>query len=431
MLKAMENEAHTIGGCRVEITVANNRHQERTNFMDLNDDCILEILSMKCLNVMDLCAVAETCHRLKEIAGRVFRREYKRCSLKELAGYEVKLAKRILMNFGSLISDLKLGTIPLQSMWTGVLDYFVRFCDNNTLKTLSLGNCIIPMRCANKFRTILSKVEDLTLVDSTFESGTIFFDSESLIRLKIGANEEVIAPIMETTYPNLQHFNFDYEYGETDLESFITRHPGLKTLKIWNYGNESSLLQVITDNCKQLEKLSFHLVKDDEEYTFFDVSRLGHIKKLNINCPIRDVTKMEPRLNNFNVLESLRLEDIEIESQFVRILPLMKNLKVLRLEECYGLHNLNEIGDMHQLTDLEIIVPEESYNLDIVVLVKRLINLKNLKVWMESFSIDSTTYLRVVDVVRRRPDKSKLVFESNATEVFDQRYSHIVEMVKI
>lgn len=94
--KALGVDCHVIAGRRVDVVVANDKHQDLTMLLDLNDDCILEILSMKCLRVRDLCSVAETSCRLREIAGRAFSREHKTCDLNALSKQKMKRAARIL-----------------------------------------------------------------------------------------------------------------------------------------------------------------------------------------------------------------------------------------------------------------------------------------------------------------------------------------------
>lgn len=74
-----------------------------TELLDLNDDCLYEILDY--LNVTDLCSVAQVCVRWKQLAESNFSRKYSEVNFSALFHRRIayKKAKDILLNFGSLI----------------------------------------------------------------------------------------------------------------------------------------------------------------------------------------------------------------------------------------------------------------------------------------------------------------------------------------
>lgn len=68
---------------------------------------------------------------------------------------------------------------------------------------------------------------------------------------------------------------------------------------------------------------------------------------------------------------------------------------------------------MSQVTKFKIFTKED-VNIDIVPLIERLSNLKDPSVIANDFDMNLETYLRIVDLVRARPDKSQLNFRAYA-----------------
>lgn len=72
------------------------------NILQLNNDCLM--LIMKKLKPIDLCAVAETCKRLKFVADDEFKRRYRKSYGIPQVTIEFKDHRRILKNFGHLVT---------------------------------------------------------------------------------------------------------------------------------------------------------------------------------------------------------------------------------------------------------------------------------------------------------------------------------------
>lgn len=430
--KVLGVDLHVIDGRRVKIVAASDRHQDdiflldiddiTTKLLDMNDECVLEILSVKCLSVVDLCAIAETCRRLKEIASLVFRRKHRTCDLDSLRGVNAKTAKRILMNFGSVIRHLNISGFKEQEWQRKVMDSVMEYCSNATLKSLSLGYFKFPENTPAKLGTLFRKLRILNIHFCTFEgtSRKLFADCASLAKLCIKQSAYGSEPafIFENTFPKLKKFNCYYEADSDSLRTFISRHKNLLSLRILN-DVESSILQVIA-NCKRLETLKCRI---DPNATL-DLSNLGHLRKLEIDAKRRNVTKAAQGLNNLQFLEHLILLDAEIDSEFIGTLAQLKRLQKFYVSKCFGLQNLNRLGNLNQLTSLDIF-STENVDLDIVILVKRLSNLNSLKVHVAAFRMDLRMYLSIVDIVRRRADRSKLVFRITCNDLRD--YDHLCD----
>lgn len=290
--KALEIEMHTIAGCRVEVSIAYRQHQHRTDLLNLNDDCIIEIL--ECLSMLDLCSIADTSCRLREIAKRVFRRNEKDWDIiGDFRRGEVKQAERVFVNFGSMMARLTF----CYSKWKEFLDYVTKYC-GKALKSVDFYMCFIPDDLTTKLRPIFKNLQELSLKKCHFAGDkTLFGDCESLVKLIIHQHDPVKL-IYKNTFPKLEILRFvpcdesdddsfdDESDDEEDwtFDPFLLRHKNLKELSILECNITPS---VIVDNFKRLEHFEFTIPAD----TTFDLSNFNHLKMLSIDCNNRKVNE--------------------------------------------------------------------------------------------------------------------------------------------
>lgn len=441
--KGLGVDSHIIGGLRVKIVAASDRHQDKitllslndqkTEFLNLNDDCIQKILSMKCLTAMDLCSVAETCRRLKDIATREFRREHKECDIRSLSKSDINAAQRILKHFGSEIRQLKILTARYSVEWPReILTSVTEHCTNN-LQSLHLSGFGIPQDFTAKLKSLFKNLQKLTMEECAFAGASeeSFADCGSLVELRIRGCRDVIPFILVNTFTKLQQFECNEREGSDSLESFISRHMNLQSLQI-SCALGSSVLRRIAE-CKRLETLGCWISKDAN--ATLDLSSFGHLRELTIDCSRRNVSVIAPGLKQLKCLEQLKFFRAEIDSGFVRTLSQLERLRVLKLWHCTGLHSLNRIDYLSQLKELDII-SSEPIDLDIVLVVHRLNQLNFLTVSVPGFRMELKLYLRVVKVLGHRLDRSKLSFRLarfgfNYTHLRDDfaRNAHVVEMI--
>lgn len=419
--KALGIDSHIIAGRRVNVA-ASCKHQDNTSLLDLNDDCLLEILSMNCLDLSDLLLVAHTCRRLKEIAGRVFRREHKTCDISSLCEGDVESAQLIMKMFGSEITDLEIGGC-LEILLPSVAEY----C--STLKSLYLYNLVILENCwAAEFR--FKNLQKLRIKCCSFEGASkqIFADCGSLVELEItGRCSEFI---LGYAFPKLQRFERRHDFDGDLIESFISRHRNLKSLKIDAYVSPYEL-QLIA---KGLETLACWIPIG----ATLDLSNISHLRELHIHCGGQNVTQTALELDKLKLLESLTLQTAGIDQELIRTLSQLKKLQVMELLWCTELDNLNRIDDLDQLTTLKIVSWQEHVDSDIVLLVQRMSKLNYLRIQVPQFEMNMEKYLKIVDVVRRRPNRSKLTFELRSSYYEDfncdmlrqcfTRNAHLVEI---
>lgn len=407
--------------------------------MDLNDDCILGILSMKCLSLVDLCSVATTCRRLSEIARQVYKREHKHKTfdVQLLSEGNLARAKQFLMLFGSEMLDLELQGEPNLSEWSSqLLEYVTEHC--STVQTLNLKCYNIPANLTAKLRPVFNKLEKLRMNGCKFEGSSkeLFADCASLMELEIYDVDHNVAFIFGHTFPKLEHFECTHIEDSDWLAPFITRNLSLRSLRILFVVGPSLLSSIA--NCKRLETLI--LTRSIPENGMLDLSNLRHLRKLDIICFRKIVSENTLGLQNLHSLEELTLHAAEIDSELVGTLSQLRQLQVLKLLYCTELtelHNLNSMGELGQLTTLEITSRERFLFLELDLLVQRLSKLNCLKIRQRRFNIDLETYWRIVDVVRERPDGTKLTIRLGVSSTFNfndlvthfSSNTHLVEII--
>lgn len=409
--KALSTECHTIGDHKIRVAIAKSKlskkllkHEltEATTFLSLNDDCLYEIFSS--LDTVDLCSLAVTCSRFKDIAERIFSKTGKLSIVERWDD-----SRLILATFGSLISELRIGgrfsnkkNIHLLNLATG--------CCSDNLETLILYDIVIPRWLMFKLKPLLKNIKTLLIEYCTIKSvdKEFFASCESLVQLKVNrpkSGEEEF--IIENTYPKLERLAF-YPDDDSDLEEFIKRHPNLKSLCLWCH---RSVWPTIADDCKQLEEFHIGCECDEVKYfeTFKRLSNLDHLRTLNVDLDGQNaqrVTTVLKELRSFKSLHCLELKNAEVDDAgFIPALLQLTRLQILRLYDCGGLLNLRGLGGLNHLTELTVdsVDSNENVGSELVDMIKRLVNLQFLHFKNENFKLDTQLYMKIADVVRARP----------------------------
>lgn len=482
---ALAKTVHKINGREIEIAEADSWHQEKpmekfnnheaaatastkdielpieltnrtgTNMLDMNDDCLYEIFSPKLMSIMDLCSVAETCSRLKQIANRNFTRAYKCCNFNELSLKTIHEVRRFLINFGSLITELTIKS-DLNGMSVRILDLVIRYC-KNTLESLTLKQYEITEYLTAKLRPMFSNLKKIHLENCSLygDGQKLFANCGSLIELKAIQldHEDDDGIILENVFPKLERFVLEQTYfnnDDSELNLFVSRHEGLKELSLKGIDNDRpTLLTAIANNCKSIEELRIESAASDAreypseyEKELQSILTLNNLKKLQIECARVNVTKFIQELPKLNSLEFLELYHAHADEGLIPALAQLKNLNVLRLSHCKDLKYLKPLGDMKQLNELSIRLHHsiDEITFDLVQMIKGLVNLKKLTFESNgTFDLDKRMYLRIVDVVRERPgfSPSSLEIETDALNdgvvdmQFDGQNNEIVKLVQL
>lgn len=387
-----------------------------THLYDLNDDCLLKIFSEKPLDLMDLCSLADTCKRFRGIAQLQVKRIASKelfiricdggnCIVKSRKHFNIQLGEyeleRFLKQFGSLLHEVSIfGCGDVDGF---PLNLVVNHC-KYALESLRILFITISNVLTIKLKPIFKRLQSLHLKDVSITADrTLFADCNALVQLTVKSVHQCVA-ILENNFPKLERFayendsdklahstlNRDEETVET-LSSFILRHSSLKAVDLSSRMDDSGkriLLQVICDNCNQLEEL-------------------------RINFENLQTDFLQP-LRSLKLLKTLRLFGAFMNS----LLPLLTELRELRLYSCPLDRNTDHFSNLTQLTKLTMICCGYT---DVIGLISQLVNLKQLIIvalgnsmaydrdWMlhrpdRIFKLDEKTFSRIADIVKGRPN---------------------------
>ncbi|XP_037044401.1 uncharacterized protein LOC119080256 [Bradysia coprophila] len=202
-----------------------------THLQDLNEYCLLDIFTTKTLDLTDLCSIAETSKRFKEIVRRIIPKEL-RLSTENVHLYEVNLGKyqlrswmsdegrkdlkRIFKSFGSLLLKVSVNSAGIRydafNTELLLLQLITIHCVGN-LKSLNLSlnneNLVmrIPPALAAELRPIFEQLQIIHL-KNVFVDGdiTLFANCNSLVDLELINVRNCL--ILENAFPKLNTFTY-------------------------------------------------------------------------------------------------------------------------------------------------------------------------------------------------------------------------------
>lgn len=430
-----------------------------TRILDLCDDCLYEIFSLKYVSASDLCSVAQTCTRLKVIANDIFKKRHEKCIISSTPKNVVK-ARKIIFNFGPLISQLSIRASGLCD--EALMAAVIRYCPG-TLESFELQNYGIPVNQTAGLRLLFNKLTKLKInniyikgtkdkLDSVTDTWRLLRtivpgmrnflgNCKSLIELSVYNCEKIRGLVFDNTFPKLEYFEYDFldnYLGRCKLKNFVWRHKNLKTFKLICIDDCTPILPVISASYRQLEYLEF---TGTESVTPADVSlmnllTLEKLKILKLSCAGENVTKFIQRLNCLKSLETLHLMNVNGDSEFIPALSQLKNLRSLRLKLCDSIKDMNLLGELNELRELMIennITRELTF--DVIFVIQRLEKLNKLLIFEKGFKLCLAKYLEIVKVVQRRLNTSQRYLQllcQAEDELADseerKKYKHIVEM---
>lgn len=192
-----------------------------TSILDLNDDCLRDVLSY--LVVRDLCVVADVCARFRMTAIAHFahsKPNVDKCvTCLEMANHHLQLqTSRILRNFASAMTTIRIAG----EFW----DFEIRrnpYCDQTRLmrlvsfhwseniKTLQLIEIIITDEIACIIRQMLLRLENLSVENCTCQDEhleKLLLEAPKLKELKLSSCSQR-TPIVNQKFRNLESISLD------------------------------------------------------------------------------------------------------------------------------------------------------------------------------------------------------------------------------
>lgn len=313
---------------------AYNKSNSHTRLQDLNEYCLLEIFGSKTLDLMDLCALAETCKRFRRITKRLVPSvlgfemgSNDKCRVNfgtyphvTFKPYEVE---RIFKNFGSTLS-----TVSINSCSRSDCKFLISLLTQNhddQLQCLTISHQEPFEMATVELKPIFTKLHTLHLHSvHMINDETLFAGMDSLVDLKVSWMSGDGA-ILKNTFPKLERFEYENDsilatnsirstFGQQSAEllvHFISRHNTWKRFKLLLHVSDKTsntmILNAIGSSCSKLKILSFHC---GQKTTVRDLQPLRQCTSL------KHLDLWYVAFDNFNCISS------------------MKRLKALRLFRC-------------------------------------------------------------------------------------------------
>lgn len=364
-----------------------------TQFEDLNDDCLREILTL--VTVMDLCSLLELFEisrnfRLKEITSEIFKKQHNICDLNRMVD-SVDEAQRLLENFGPLISDLTAkysGEDGVQ-----IIKLIIRFC-SDTLKSLDIWNFSLN---DIGMTAVFHKLEILSIVHCDFQGDSVdlFAHCNSLLKLIVDIARPEKA-ILKQTFPKLE--TFGVEWDGNSCKSFLSRHKKLKALAL-SISDHLEIFPFIAENCSELTKFWILRCKsanpEENEIAFKSISSMKYLQQLRLSANPNSLVILR-ELCRFQSLKSLILDYISFGHGVVSVLIQLKCLEQLCIYLCEEVKDLNCLTELWRLIKLQI-VSNENIDFDLVRVVSRLTNLRFMFLQLHDFTIDEKMHSRIMN----------------------------------
>lgn len=415
---------------------------------DLNEQCLLEILSSKSLTRDDLSSLAQTCKLFKGLIQRIFvnefemkigynERDYKFTSNNHSECNEsVQDVERILRNCGQNLSSL-----IIHRNNSVVNDLIAKYCGAGTLKRLELFTLKCTADLKVKFSSIYRHLLVLSIRECiVYKNVTVQqFNCNSLVELNI-VNVQNCCAILENTFPNLERLTFEqigcdgrrFTYGRSRsdgreiLLAFIGRHTTLKTIKLdVNFEFRIQSLVHSIDRCTELEELVLRNFYSSESE--LDCTELEGMTKLRtLDVDIGDSSNyghLISLLKVFKGIETFKLSTGGLfynnDCGFLLALARLKNLRKLYLTNCPFQSTI--WTKLYLLCKLHFVIHTDPYHGTYIQnIISQLSNLEELRIdaKREGSLLSERDFYEIVRTVARRSNVLTLKCRFNFSENF-------------
>lgn len=413
-----------------------------TTLVNLNDDCLCEILSY--LDVIDLCAINEI-PELHRLAQQVFRVHYTTLDLSHASTivnyYDLTLHKlrNLLRCFGTLIVGLKVSANAFQvEKRPRVVDLIVRHCPNVT----SLELIDFHFRNVHMFpiQTFFGNLHELTLTHCNFQSCSrhLFRECARLKSMTIHNDTNVNGICLELEFPQMESMTLSMGDHITahNLETFFRLNGQLKSLELARC--DDATFTVIAETLPQLECLSLEI-----SY-FFDyvenvksLLQLNHLKELKLNCSLYPISTFIDALADHGIIEVLHISEGVLNDHLIEALCKCKRLRSLKLCSMPNLHDKFLIAlakNLPNLTEFSIRRCQAMSNSGVLALVEIATRLNSLSIINATVQVNDGFYMELVRIYLMRPQKltlNLLQAHSDLTSTLINEHKHIVHIEQI
>lgn len=356
--------------------------QQQRFLLDFDDHCLLTIATY--LPADDLSSLAATCIRLNTIACHAFTRNSKN---RQLSIYRMiqahrsdpkRYLKRYLRNFGHLIRTIDVdhrrrsnSAASLQPYCRAIWQFIEQYCAD-TLDELKWGNNSLPFTAASistAGRALFGRLKGLLLYRVPCDSLSFVLPLMQQCN-KLHLQGVILPEYLAVNLPNLKDLKLRVDNTFCGLtggippiacvENFLLRHPHLTALVI---SVHRDIHWKFIGHLAQLETLEIYgdRILYDYDGGPFDTFALPHLKTLIISYDdfgdtVEVVLEKLAQSPAANTLESLKLNEVPITDNLLRVLSQFPQLRVLKLMEIkdFASNHAQALRDVRSLVELEI-----------------------------------------------------------------------------
>lgn len=316
-----------------------NVNKEQPSIMQLNDDCLLQIMNN--LNALDLCAVKDVCRRFRNLSTYHFQLTCKDSFSfgKNLCREDETIsdceAKIILLHFGQHIVKLTLDSAEMDDD----IDILPIIGKYENIKELELRQIYIHTEGMDACNGIFSHLERLSINFCFTEDESIYdflWHCKSLKHLEVDDLDEIDGSFLAKEFGQLESLSLiDIKCFERFyINRCFKEHANLKKVEMikCNFTNDF-MFRVISDNLVNVEEISIQLrnFTDSFQTNLFTLLKLNGLKRLEFNCGQQPIAEFIRSLANNSKMEHLSISDTDLNKDLCDALIKLQNLKTLKL----------------------------------------------------------------------------------------------------
>lgn len=338
------------------------RNTEPTNLLDLNDDCLTEMLSY--LSEVDLCALAATSNRLKNVCEHFVRTKYrsKLFELKRSFG-----SQNFMQNFGKVLTRMTIDCRELDPCpekflfvdFTNLVELAmvdVKFSSNFVNRTKGLCQNLIKLSIASfKIKIDDNDLRQFVLACTKLESLNIYARPNGAISTRF----------LDHRFPAMKeisirkHYDAKLDYQRAHIQKFLEQNRQIEsvTFDFQKTQIDSKIFDDISNysvNIKSIQiRLSGFVKKFKKDLA--NLNRLENLVELDVNGNGKGIADV---IHAFSNLETLGLSNTSFDAGLVNALCKLIKLKTLKLYQVSGINatSLKRLSQgQHSLINLHFV----------------------------------------------------------------------------
>lgn len=385
-----------------------------TQFLDLNDDCIIAVLEQ--LSALDLYATAFTCQRVNRLARYAFKAGKCLSIVELLQRYRcdnLYHIERCLQHFGADIAEIDFGYKPyvyhikkfrhIAALNRSVFECIVKYC-GDTLKVLRLSNLYVEMACnSGDDRPLFKQLDKLQL----FACHDLTLNDEW--HLYTGSR----SPAFLTEFNSRNLANHDGH--------FLQRLAPIDTLKCLLLGYRNVVNDTIATMAeyRQLKVLKFIQINGINCDNSQLLANLTNVQELVIQSRcFMNVHKILGPLGSKQTLHRLKITYFALDTSFLASFRPYRALRSLTFSSIHSRsYEFTEFDNFDVIREFTLEMDCLS-NHCLIRIVRQMVNLDQLqlmrtKAYRYNVRLNEDTYNELVDIYRLRNRKLTVVCHKN------------------